>query len=135
MTDCLFCKIISGEIPSHKIYEDEKVLAFLDITPINKGHTLVVPKEHSENLLTMSEEQIGEVFLAAQKVAKKIEAVLKPDGFNIGMNNKPGAGQIIFHAHVHVMPRFNNDGFKLWGKNYDYQNGEMAELAGRLRLV
>lgn len=133
MTDCVFCKIIKGEIPCHKIYEDDKVLAFLDITPVSQGHTLVVPKEHVENLLSMSEEQIKAVFLVVQKIAKKIDEVLKPDGFNVGMNNKPSAGQVIFHAHVHIMPRFANDGLKLWGKNYDYQAGEAEELAGKLK--
>lgn len=131
--DCVFCQIIAGEIPAHKVYEDENVLAFLDITPVSRGHTLIVPKVHTTDLLTMSEEQVKAVFLAVQKIAKKIEAVLKPDGFNVGMNNKSGAGQVIFHAHIHLMPRYANDGLKLWGKNYDYQAGEAEELTGRLR--
>ncbi|MFH1225846.1 MAG: HIT family protein [bacterium] len=133
--DCIFCKIIKGEIPGHKVYEDDQVLAFLDITPVSKGHTLVVPKEHTDNLLTMSEEQIKQVFLAVQKIAKKIDEVLKPDGINLGMNNKPGAGQVIFHAHVHLMPRYANDGLKLWGKNYDYQEDEAMALAEKLRKI
>ncbi|MFH1173072.1 MAG: HIT family protein [bacterium] len=133
MADCIFCKIIKGEIPSHKVYEDDQVLAFLDISPVNQGHTLVIPKEHTENLLTLSEEQIKAIFTVAQKVAKKIETVLKPDGINLGMNNKPGAGQIIFHAHVHIMPRYTNDGLKLWGQNYTYKAGEAAELVERLK--
>lgn len=134
MADCIFCKIIKGEIPCQKVYENDKVLAFLDISPVNPGHTLVIPKDHTENLLTLSQEQIRDIFLTAQKVAKRIEEVLKPDGINLGMNNKAGAGQIVFHAHVHVMPRFNSDSLKLWGQNYTYKNGEMAELGERLKF-
>lgn len=132
MADCIFCKIVQGEIPSYKVYEDDQVLAFLDITPVSQGHTLVVPKEHTENLLTMSEEQIKQIFLATQKIAQKINEVLQPTGINIGMNNQEGAGQIIFHAHVHIMPRYPNDNLKLWSKGYDYKEGEAAELAEKL---
>jgi len=132
MDDCIFCKIIKGEIPCHKVYEDDQVLAFLDISPVSKGHTLVIPKEHTDNLMTMSAEQINQVFQVAQKVAQKLDEALKPDGFNLGMNNKPAAGQVVFHAHVHVMPRSKDDGLELWHQHYNYQENEVEELVKKL---
>src|SRR3989338_3169179 len=121
MKDCIFCKIIQGEIPCEKIYEDSQALAFLDIHPINKGHVIVVPKEHTENLLTVSTTLLHKVMDAVQKIA--IALSKKTDGINIGINNKPAAGQIVFHWHVHVIPRFTNDLLKHWpGKTY--QEGE-----------
>ncbi len=131
--ECLFCKIIKGEIPLYKVYEDDKVLAFLDIAPVNKGHILVIPKEHTENLMTMSPEQIIEVFRVVQKLTKSLESILQPDGINIGMNNKEGSGQVIFHAHVHIMPRYNNDGLRLWSPGYKYKDDEATKLAGEIK--
>jgi histidine triad (HIT) family protein len=107
--DCIFCKIIGGELPSKKIYENEKVLAFLDINPASKGHALVVPKMHFESIYDISEEYLKEVYSAAKKIAISAKENLKTDGCNITQNNGKTAGQTINHFHVHVLPRYNKD--------------------------
>ena len=114
MTDCIFCKILNKEISSTKLYEDENVYAFLDIRPINKGHALVVPKRHSETFLDMASEDIASLFKTTQKVATAVMEAMNADGFNIGMNNFPAAGQEVPHSHVHIIPRFSDDGLKHW---------------------
>jgi len=132
MPDCIFCKIIAGEIPSTKIYEDEKVLAFLDINPINPGHTLVIPKTHSEDLLTASEDDLVAVIKAVKKIAPAVVRGVGAQGFNLGVNNGEAAGQIVNHLHFHIMPRFEGDGFKLWGGR-QYKEGEIDEYAERIK--
>ena len=129
MTDCIFCKIIKGEIPSIKIYEDKETYAFLDINPINYGHILVSPKTHSENLLAMKEKDTASLIKTSQKVASSIMKALKADGFNLGMNNYPAAGQLVMHSHIHVIPRFKNDGLRHWpSKKYPAnKDKELAE--------
>ncbi|PIN86035.1 HIT family protein [Candidatus Woesearchaeota archaeon CG10_big_fil_rev_8_21_14_0_10_44_13] len=119
MTDCIFCKIIKGEIPCLRIYEDKDVLAFLDIAPVNRGHALVIPKKHYADFTDMPDEAVKQVFVAAKKVADGVMKGVNANGFNLGMNNRKVAGQLVMHAHVHIMPRFEGDGFKLWeGKKY-----------------
>lgn len=119
MSDCIFCKIRDGQLPSAKIYEDDELLAFLDITPINPGHTLVIPKQHYVDIRDMPEALIGSLFAKSKEIAKAVIAGVGADSFNIGMNNGKGAGQVVFHAHAHIMPRFPNDGHSLWeGKPY-----------------
>ena len=103
--DCLFCKIISGEIPSAKVYEDEYSFAFLDINPINPGHTLLVPKRHFANLYETSDETLKELTPIIKKLAIAVKKAVSADGINIGMNNDPAAGQLVFHAHFHIIPR------------------------------
>lgn len=126
MSDCLFCKIIKGELPSTKIYEDMDVFAFLDIKPVNPGHTLVIPKKHFENIHDMPDDIFAKVAVAAKKIAGAI-LKLGAKGVNIGMNNGSAAGQIVFHAHVHVMPRYGKDSFSLWvGKEYDGNERELV---------
>ncbi len=111
--ECIFCKIIRGEIKSYKIYEDEHVVAFLDINPINPGHTLVVPKKHVENILDADPETISHVFIAVQKVAKLLMEKLGAKGVNIIHNAGREANQEIMHLHVHVIPRYSKDDIKL----------------------
>ncbi|MBI4149852.1 HIT family protein [Candidatus Woesearchaeota archaeon] len=131
MTDCIFCKIIKGEVPSSKIYEDDNVYAFLDISPVNPGHTLVVPKQHCTDLYEMTNDEINAVFTTAKRIAKAVVRGVQADGVNIGMNNGKAAGQIVFHAHIHVIPRFMNDGYHHWhGK--PYEGGQQAEVAKRI---
>ena len=126
-SDCIFCKIIRNEIPSSKIFEDDKLIAFLDINPVNKGHVLIVPKEHLETLLDIPDSLMKEMMVAAKKVAKSMRKTLKADGINLGMNNFPPAGQAVMHAHMHVIPRFENDGLVHWpSKKYD--EGEMDKI-------
>ena len=107
MEDCIFCKIIAGEIPSTKIYEDDDVLAFLDITQTTKGHTLVVPKKHYRNILSMTGEQSAELFSKVPFIANKIVNNLHAKGMNILQNNEEIAGQTVFHTHIHLIPRFD----------------------------
>ena len=110
MPDCLFCRIVNGEIPSHKVYEDENVLAFLDIHPCAKGHTVVVPKKHLADLSEMSAEDWRQMSVGLAAVMAKIYQVLKPDGINLGINNGKAAGQAVGHAHWHLIPRWQGDG-------------------------
>ena len=108
MSDCIFCKIIAGEIPSSKIYEDEKVLAFLDISQTTKGHTLVIPKEHVRNMLEMSDQTAADVFARLPKLARAIKTATGAKGLNILNNNEVVAGQTVFHAHIHIIPRYSD---------------------------
>lgn len=108
--DCLFCKIIAGEIPCYKVYEDESVLAFLDIFPCSKGHTVVIPKEHAETIWEMSNEDFQRVAGGLRAAAGRVEARLKPDAMNIGLNNGKIAGQAVPHVHWHIIPRYEGDG-------------------------
>ncbi len=125
--NCLFCKIVSGEIPSHKIFEDKNFLAFLNINPVNKGHILVIPKKHSRNILEIEDEALKNLIVVVKKLSKKIKLALKANGINIIMNNEPEAGQIIFHSHIHIIPRFANDNLKHWpGKKY--KDGEVETI-------
>lgn len=132
MTDCIFCKIIRGELPSSKVYEDEQVVAFLDIHPVRPGHTLVVPKTHCQDFLDCDGEVGAQLMKAAQKVARAVVFGTQADGFNLGVNNGGAAGQVIFHLHLHVIPRHLDDGLRLWGAQ-EYQEGEMAALAEKIR--
>ena len=106
---CIFCEIIKGNIPSKKVYENDKVLAILDISQITKGHTLVLPKKHYDNLLEIADEDYKEVMLAAKKSAKNINDVYKPEGLNIINNCGETAGQSVMHFHVHIVPRYNKE--------------------------
>lgn len=112
--DCLFCKIIAGEIPSHKVYEDDDFFAFLDIHPVNPGHTLVVPKAHHLNIFDLPTDILEKVGPVVQKIARAVQSTARADGINIIMNNEPSAGQVIFHAHIHIIPRHKGDGFQHW---------------------
>lgn len=102
----IFSRIVAGEIPAHKVYEDDKVLAFLDITPDSKGHTLVIPKEEYKDILELPDELASHIIITAKKIAIAIKAAFKPDGFNFIQNNGSAAGQIIFHYHLHIIPRY-----------------------------
>jgi len=132
MNDCLFCKIIKGEIPSAKVYENEKILAFLDINPVNPGHTLIISKEHYANLVETPEEVLDEMIRAVKKIAPAVMRAMSVEGFNLGVNNGKAAGQLIFHTHFHIMPRRAEDGFKHW-KGSPYKEGEMAEVAKKIK--
>jgi histidine triad (HIT) family protein len=111
--ECIFCKIVAGEIPTTKVYEDDKLLAFMDRAPANVGHTLVIPKAHHEILTDIPEDLLTEMTLLTKKVARATLSALAAEGFNIMMNNKEVAGQVVPHAHIHVIPRFQGDGQQL----------------------
>lgn len=134
MDDCLFCKIIAGEIPSQKVYEDEKTFAFLDINPVNHGHTLVVPKKHSENIYDIDESDWIAVMKTTKMLASKIKEAVEADGINIEMNNDTAAGQIVFHTHVHIVPRIDDDGFRHW-PGTPYKDRGAEEIAEKIRKL
>ena len=110
MDNCIFCKIGKGEIVAQKVYEDSKVLAFLDVKPHTKGHTVVIPKAHGVTVFDFADKQLQELMVAVKKTMEKIQKVLQPDGFNVGWNHNSAAGQVVPHLHVHIMPRYLNDG-------------------------
>jgi len=110
MEDCIFCKITKGEIPNHTVYEDQKVLAFLDIHPHAKGHTVVIPKVHAETYFDLNEDLLEHLSLGIKRTMEKIDKVLNPDGYNVGWNHGTVAGQVVPHLHVHIMPRWEGDG-------------------------
>ncbi len=111
---CLFCKIVAGEIPAYKIYENNDWLAFLDINPVNLGHTLLLPKAHYRNLFDLPNNLLIKLGPITQKLAIAVRDGVKSDGLNVVMNNEPSAGQLIFHTHIHLIPRFTGDGFTHW---------------------
>ncbi|MDP3661555.1 MAG: HIT family protein [bacterium] len=134
MTSCIFCKIIAkGEIPSTEVYEDDNVYAFLDNSPSSIGHTLVVPKKHYENLFDIPDAELGILGARVKKVARAVKDALKADGINISMNNGRAAGQVVFHAHIHIIPRFNDDIFSHGKERKQYRDGEMVEIASKIR--
>jgi histidine triad (HIT) family protein len=114
MQDCVFCQIIKGEIPCHKIYEDDKVLIFLDIHPIKPGHSLVVPKKHFENFASTDNEYLFAVMAAAKKIAPAIMTAVKAPAFNLTTANGAESGQSVFHLHFHIIPRFSKTELKDW---------------------
>ena len=133
--DCLFCKIIASEIPSTKIYEDDICYAFLDLHPVNIGHTLIVPKVHANNLYDTPDTTIAHMATVTKKLSVAVKNALNADGINIEMNNDPVAGQIIFHTHLHIIPRFSGDGFTHWKSPRDYRDGEMNEVAEKISAI
>ena len=110
--ECIFCKIITGEIPSYKLYEDDNVLAFLDITQGTKGHTLIIPKTHVENIFDLDEKTAQNVFKVVPKIANALKKTFHPIGLNIVSNNEKPL-QSVFHFHIHLIPRYEDDGMKL----------------------
>ncbi|MBD7945556.1 MULTISPECIES: HIT family protein [Psychrobacillus] len=135
MTNCIFCKIIDGSIPSAKIYEDEYVYAFMDIMPLTKGHTLIIPKSHKENVYDLSEEEASNLFKVVPKIATVLKDTFGPVGMNLLNNNGAPAGQSVFHFHLHFIPRYDQtDGLKLtWNtKEKTYSSEMIQELAKEL---
>ncbi len=132
MNECIFCKIVSGQIPSETVHEDDEVLVFLDIKAIAPGHILVIPKTHADDFSSASRESITASMLIAQRMGRALMQALGAGGFTIGVNNGRAAGQLVDHLHVHVIPRFEGDGLEHWpGKTY--QDGEMAKIGQKLR--
>jgi len=132
MDDCIFCKIIKGEVQADKIYEDEHTLAFLNIRPINHGHALVIPKEHYRNIFDMPEEVFCSLVGPIKKVARAVKEVTGAQGINVSINNEPAAGQVVFHAHFHIIPRFTEDGLKHWGDK-KCKDGELEKIAEKIK--
>ncbi len=131
--ECVFCKMVAGQIPVIKIYEDEVVLAFLDIGPVSDGHTLVIPKQHFEKLHDCPAELLGRVSSRLGKIAKAVAAGMNSDGYNVLCNNGRSAGQLVEHLHFHIIPRNTGDGvFNRWPA-YKYEEGKMEEIATKIR--
>ncbi len=110
MGSCIFCKIVAGEIPCYKVYEDKEVFAFLDIKPQAEGHTVVIPRHHAETVFDLGEQEMQALMPAVRKTMLIIQERLHPDGFNVGWNHNPAGGQVVPHLHVHIFPRYTNDG-------------------------
>ena len=133
MEDCIFCKIIAGKIPAAKVYEDTTAIAFLDIMPANKGHCLVVPKKHYETLLEAPDEDIANLMKAVKKVTKALSLSIGNGSYNIIWNNGKAAGQIVNHAHVHIIPRFRGDGLRISWSHKKYTDREMKSVQEKIK--
>ena len=131
--DCIFCRIISGEIPSAVIYENSKSKVIMDIAPANKGHVLILPKEHYDNIYDIDTATAGELFELAAMTARALKLVLGCDGMNILQNNGTVAGQTVFHFHMHIIPRFEDDTVNIGWKELSYEDGEMEQLREAIR--
>ena len=132
VSDCVFCKMVAGQIPVTKIYEDEVVLSFLDIGPLSDGHTLVIPKQHFERLHDCPGELLGQVGSYLGRIAKAVSAAMNSDGYNVLCNNGRAAGQLVEHLHFHIIPRNTGDGvFDHW-PSYKYQEGKIETIADRI---
>jgi histidine triad (HIT) family protein len=131
--DCLFCGIVSGDVPSQIIYSDEHTVAFMDINPATRGHALVVPRKHARDLMDVSDEDLANTMAAARRLARRMDEALSPDGFNVLNACRAAAWQSVFHYHLHVIPRYDDDPLKLpWipgGGDAD----EIARVADQIR--
>ncbi len=129
---CIFCRIVKGEIPALKVYEDDDLIAFLDIQPANPGHTLIMPKEHYPSLAETPDEELGKLFIAAKRAAKAAADAVGTSDFNLIVNNGPDAGQIIGHVHIHAIPRFADDGHRHWAKK-SVSEETMKDVAAKMK--
>jgi len=132
MENCIFCKIVAGEIPAHKIWENDHVLAFLDVNPIAKGHTLVIPKKHCMDIFDADDEYLKEITAALKKVSSLIKQDLGATGVNLMNASGIDAQQTVFHLHFHIIPRFTNDGLDTWPKS-DFKDTSLEETAKKIR--
>ena len=132
--DCIFCKIASGDLPSERVDEDERTVAFMDINPWTRGHALVIPRRHSKNLYEIEASDLDATMHSAQRLATRMRDRLGCDGVNLLNSCEPAAWQTVFHFHVHVIPRFEGDPLRLPGAPREPGEGELAEVAGELRV-
>ena len=132
-SDCLFCGIVAGTVPGQIVDSDERTVAFMDINPATRGHALVVPREHAADLIEISDEDLAATMTAARRLAARIDEVLEPDGFNILNSCRPVAWQTVFHFHVHVIPRYEDDPLKLPWIPRGADADEIAALADKVR--
>ena len=126
--NCIFCKIANGDIPSNMIYEDEEFKVILDLGPATKGHALILPKNHYHDLYDLPDETAGKVMLLAKKMAMHMTKKLKCDGFNLVQNNGEAAGQTVFHFHLHLIPRYEEDGQTLGWKSLELSQEELEKI-------
>lgn len=123
--DCIFCRIVAGEIPCVRLYEDDHTLAFMDINPASPGHALAIPRRHVPDLFDSPDEVLAVTVATARRVARAVRAVVEPDGINLVQANGPGAAQSVFHLHMHVIPRFSGDALML---NWGIREGNLDEI-------
>jgi histidine triad (HIT) family protein len=132
-SDCIFCQIVAGELPSQKLAEDERTVAFMDISPATRGHALVIPRRHARNLLEIDAEDLQATILAAQRLARRIDERLHPDGINLINSCGSEAWQTVFHLHIHVIPRYKDDSVRLPWTPSPGDPDEIARVAEELR--
>ena len=133
MSDCIFCRIVKGEIPCAEVYSDARVLAFLDLNPQKPGHTLVIPKAHYPDIFAVPGELFSDIFPVIQRIGKALMAATGAEGLNILQNNHPVAGQSVFHAHWHLVPRHEGDGLRHWPMGQYASKDEMAAMAAGIK--
>jgi histidine triad (HIT) family protein len=133
MSDCVFCKIVAGQIPSTKVYEDEHALAFMDLGHVNPGHVLVAVKKHAESLYALDDTQAAAVARACVKVARAIRESFQPEGLSVYQANGKPAGQTVFHYHVHLLPRHAGDGMELIWPVKNPSREKLEEYAEKIR--
>jgi len=132
MDNCIFCKIANGEIPSNTLYEDDDFRVILDIEPATKGHALILPKKHFANLYEIDDERASKVLLVAKQMATKMQKALNCDGLNVLQNNGVMAGQTVFHFHMHLVPRYENDDAGLDMPNKKAADYDLKEVAAKI---
>jgi histidine triad (HIT) family protein len=133
MKDCIFCRIVAGEIPCTKVFEDDVTLSFMDISPLNKGHILIVPKEHHNTIVEAAPELYGHLCGIVCKISKAVQAALNPDGINILQLNGKAANQVVPHLHIHIVPRWYGDGLTI--SAWEPVPGKMDEITGNAEMV
>lgn len=133
--DCLFCSILVGKTPAKVVYEDDHVLAFLDIDPVCEGHTLLIPKKHFDDLLTVELEYLSPIMEATKKITQNLVVKLPAEGFNVVQNNKKAAGQIIYHYHIHLIPRNDNDGVRIINSQATIREDLFSKLDDTLNRI
>ena len=133
MSDCVFCRIVAGQIPSTRVYEDEHTLAFMDIGQVNPGHVLVAVKKHADNLYALDDAQAAAVARASARVARAIRDAFKPEGLSVYQANGKAAGQTVFHYHVHLLPWHAGDGMELTWPVKNPPRELLEDYAGRIR--
>ncbi len=132
MSDCVFCKIVAGEIPSFKLYEDDDVLSFMDINPLHDGHCLIIPKQHHPNIFEAPGDVLAKIMPVVGRMARAVNAALSPDGINIMQANGEAAGQSVFHIHFHVLPRVMGDDARI---NWGLRPGDMDRIAANAEKI
>ncbi|MDR0846021.1 MAG: HIT family protein [Lactobacillales bacterium] len=133
MNNCIFCKIAAGDIPAHIIYEDDVVISFVDLSQATTGHVLIIPKTHVQDIFDLSDELAGEVFKRVPRIARAIEKAFPTIiGLNVVNNNREGAGQSVFHSHIHLIPRYEDDDFEI--KFIDHsETADHAQIAEKIK--
>ncbi|HEX6382388.1 MAG TPA: HIT family protein [Acidimicrobiia bacterium] len=133
MTDCVFCKIVAGEIPCHRVDEDDLTIAFMDIGQVNPGHVIVAVKSHAETLMDLTPDQAGAAFRTARRIARAVEAAFEPEGITLLQANRPVGEQTVPHFHLHVVPRHTGDGMAFTWPTTHPPNEELAAYAARIK--